>query len=502
MRVLMFGRGTIATIYGWALERAGHEVEFYVRPGRATAYGDAVSLDILDARLRIGGQQVLQEWPVRYRETLEPDHDFDLIMLSVGHHHLAEAADFLAPRVSNATVLVFGNIWSEPLGAVGALPPDRLAWGFPQAGGGFGEDGTLRGALLPSVIFGTLGQPPCRREREVRQVFREAGFKLREQPDFRGWLWIHFAADAGMHSQGLKAGSLSRMIGSPRAFRDAMLTARELLPLVEARGIDLRRHRRSTLLFRTPAALTGAALAWATAHVPLAGSSHRAHTDPDAEEPRAVCRDTLAEAQRLGIAAPRLEAAAPTFAPRGTPVVPLSERHLGRLALSYDVVGATTPAAEQWAPPGGWRADEHTVRLGSGADLWDTASAAVLSWGIKTRSGFTVDPPLEAGHTARQGQRHWLVARFGPVHVREPVEILTIVATPNRAALAYGTLQGHPVSGEEAFIVHRDDDGVVSLTLRSLTSAGRGPWRALFPLILIAQRAYRRRYLRALRLSS
>jgi 2-dehydropantoate 2-reductase len=318
MRVLMFGRGTIATIYGWALERAGHEIEFYVRPGRAAEYGEAVSLDLLDARRRVGAQQIRQEWPVRYRETLEPDHDFDLIVLSVGHHHLAEAAGFLSPRLGHATVLVLGNVWTEPLDAVAPLPADQLAWGFPQAGGGFGDDGTLSGALLPSVVFGTLGRPPSRRERDVRQLFRDAGFTLREQRDLRGWLWIHFAADAGMHSEGLKAGSLSEMVGSPRAFRDAMLTARELLPLLAARGVDLRQHRRSTLLFRAPASLTGAALAWATAHVPLAGRSHRAHTDPDAEEPRAVCRDALDEARRLGIAAPRLEAAAPRFVPTGS----------------------------------------------------------------------------------------------------------------------------------------------------------------------------------------
>lgn len=39
MKVLMFGRGTIATIYGWALEKSGRHVEFYVRPGRAKEYG-------------------------------------------------------------------------------------------------------------------------------------------------------------------------------------------------------------------------------------------------------------------------------------------------------------------------------------------------------------------------------------------------------------------------------------------------------------------------------
>ena len=318
MKILMFGRGVIATVYGWALERAGHDVEFYVRPGRAATYGDAIDLDLLDTRRRVWGQRVVEKWPVRYREALEPDHDFDLIVLSVPHHRLAEATAFLSPRVGQATVLVFGNIWTEPLAAIGALPVDRIAWGFPQAGGGFGADGVLRGGMLPSVIFGTLGQPPTGRERAVRQAFREAGLRLKEQPDFRGWLWVHFVSDAGLFSQGLRLGSLSKLAGSTSDFREALLTGRELLPLLKARDIDLRRHRGGVLLFRAPTWLMAPVLAWLTAHVTPLRVNFEAHSDPDAEEPREVCRDTLAEARRLGISVPRLEAAEPTFAGEGT----------------------------------------------------------------------------------------------------------------------------------------------------------------------------------------
>lgn len=180
-------------------------------------------------------------------------------------------------------------------------------------------------------------------------------------------------------------------------------------------------------------------------------------------------------------------------------LIGLAEHHLGKRNLSYSVVGGTAPATEKWLPPDGWRAHERTVPIGSGTELWNEVSSAVLAWGIKTRSGFAVEPPLVAGRSARQGERYWLVARVSAIRVREPVEIVTTISTRDRVALAYGTLNGHPVSGEEAFIVHRDDNGNLSLTLRSLTRAGRGPWRALFPLILIAQRVYRRRYLRAFR---
>lgn len=313
MKILMFGRGVISTIYGWALEQAGHDVEFYVRPGRAAAYGDTIDLDIIDARHGIRGRQVRHAWPVRYRETLAADHDFDLIVLSVGHHRLPEAAEFLASRVGRATVLVFGNIWAEPLDAVAGLPTDRLAWGFPQAGGGFDEDGVLRGMLLRSVILGTLDGHVSERGHQVRQMFHQVGFRISEQPDVTAWLWIHFIADAGMHSQGLMAGSLSKLVGSTSGFREALLTTRELLPLLTARGIDLSEHRRSVLLYRLPVRLSSTAFAWVTAHLTSISRSLRAHTDPTAEEPRAVCRDTLAEARRLGVPAPRLEAVEPRF---------------------------------------------------------------------------------------------------------------------------------------------------------------------------------------------
>ncbi|UOX89989.1 ketopantoate reductase [Amycolatopsis sp. FBCC-B4732] len=314
MKILMFGRGVIATVYGWALQRAGHDVEFYVRPGRAATYGDTVELDLSDLRRRVWGQRVTEKWPVRYREALEPGHDFDLIVLSVPHHRLEEATAFLAPRLGQATVLVFGNIWTEPPAAIGALPADRIAWGFPQAGGGFDAGGVLRGMLMRSVVFGTLGEPPTDRELAARQAFREAGLRIKERPDFRGWLWVHFASDAGLLSQGLRVGSLSKLAGSRRDLREGLLAARELLPLLEARGVDLRRHRGGVLLFRAPTWLTAPVLAWLTAHVEPARVSMAAHSDPEAEEPREVCRDTLTEARRLGIPVPRLEAAEPNFA--------------------------------------------------------------------------------------------------------------------------------------------------------------------------------------------
>jgi 2-dehydropantoate 2-reductase len=306
MRILMFGRGVIATIYGGVLQAAGHDVEYYVRPGRIAEHGDEVRLDWIDGRRKPLGRRVRESLRTPLRETIDPGDGFDLIVLSVGHHRLAEAAAFLAPRLGTATVLVFGNLWKEPLTAAAPLLADRLVFGFPGAGGGFTDDGVLRGAMLPSVIIGTTDRSPTRREQEVLTAFRQAGVAVRQEQDMRGWLWLHFIADAGMFAQAMRSGSLANMIGDRRAFRDAFLTTRELLPVLEARGVDLRRHRGAVLPYRSPL-LVGAATAWATSLIPFARRSLAAHTDPHGAEARAVIEDTLREARRLGIPTPLLE---------------------------------------------------------------------------------------------------------------------------------------------------------------------------------------------------
>jgi len=306
MRVLMFGRGVIATLYGRVLHAAGHDVEFYVRPGRAAQYGEEVQMDWIDGRVRPFGRRRQESLRTALRESLAPEDGFDLVVLSVGHHRLAEAAAFLAPRIGQATVLVFGNLWEEPLAAVAPLPAEQLVFGFPQAGGGFDGNGVLQGALLSSVVIGATGASLTRREHDVLSVFEQAGLAVRQEKDLRGWLWLHFIADAGMFAQAARSGSLASMVGDARALREAFLTTRELLPIVQARGVDLRLHRGAVLAYRFPR-LVATVAGWATACVPIARSSLAAHTDPHTAEMRAVLQDTRRRARELDIPIPRLE---------------------------------------------------------------------------------------------------------------------------------------------------------------------------------------------------
>ncbi|GAA1118734.1 hypothetical protein GCM10009582_14890 [Arthrobacter flavus] len=91
-----------------------------------------------------------------------------------------------------------------------------------------------------------------------------------------------------------------------------------------------------------------------------------------------------------------------------------------------------------------------------------------------------------------------MTARLFGLTVIEPVEVMYVVQEATRSGFSYRTLPGHPVDGEESFIVYRRGNEVY-LTIRSLTrAASKQPWRALFPILLIAQRIVQRRYRQAL----
>lgn len=159
----------------------------------------------------------------------------------------------------------------------------------------------------------------------------------------------------------------------------------------------------------------------------------------------------------------------------------------------------TQPADPHWTVEPTWtaghRRSEITTTIGHGDEDFARAAHDVLRWAVKTRSGFAVssDEPTEPG------QRLTVTARVAGITVREPVQVMDVVRTSDRVGFSYRALPGHPVRGEEAFIVHRDGEAVL-LTIRSLTRpAPAGMWRAVYPALLLAQRVARARYARALR---
>jgi uncharacterized protein (UPF0548 family) len=168
----------------------------------------------------------------------------------------------------------------------------------------------------------------------------------------------------------------------------------------------------------------------------------------------------------------------------------------GIITANYsERVTVTSPDLVDWPPTDSrFRRSEVTAVIGMGEQAWQRATRDVLLWRVKTRSGFSVSTP----EPVSVGDRPTITARPFGIRIIEPAVVVAVVNESDRVGFAYRTLPGHPVSGEEAFIVTRDGDEV-RLTIRSLTRAApQQPWRILYPLLRIAQLVARGRYLRAL----
>jgi uncharacterized protein (UPF0548 family) len=87
---------------------------------------------------------------------------------------------------------------------------------------------------------------------------------------------------------------------------------------------------------------------------------------------------------------------------------------------------------------------------------------------------------------------------FGPFRVHAPARVVYVVNEPNRKGFAYGTLPGHPESGEEAFIVEQTDDGSVWLQISAFSRPANGFWWLVYPVLRLAQAFYTRRYFESL----
>ena len=307
MRILVFGRGVISTQYAWAFEKAGHTVAFYVRPGRTQEYGSAIALNILDARKKIKGAPVRETWPVTFVENLDTAHDYDLIFVSVQHYRINEAVEFLSDKIGGATLLFFNNFWEEPLEQTKGLPAAQLVWGFPQAGGGFDKSGVLKGTMFGGVYMGAFGGEPTERKTAVTDLFKSAGFKIKELKDFRSWLFSHFVFNAALHLENLKseAGMASlENLGTIRFWKAVTLNGKELLPLLIARNVDLKASS-ELKAFGLPPRLLGFVMNAVIKLLPSVKLIFTSHANYS--ELQSFCRDVLFKGEELKISLPRYE---------------------------------------------------------------------------------------------------------------------------------------------------------------------------------------------------
>jgi uncharacterized protein (UPF0548 family) len=161
-------------------------------------------------------------------------------------------------------------------------------------------------------------------------------------------------------------------------------------------------------------------------------------------------------------------------------------------SYNYAPVGATRIGE---TPPGFHRL-EVRGRVGTGADAFARAGAALLSWQVQNTGGIRM---VASQGTLAEGAESIARLGFGPVAIAAPCRVVWVERTPERVAFAYGTLTGHPEAGEESFTVALDPDGAVWFTVAAYSRPATWYTRLGGPLTRVAQRLAAGRYIARLR---
>ena len=121
--------------------------------------------------------------------------------------------------------------------------------------------------------------------------------------------------------------------------------------------------------------------------------------------------------------------------------------------------------ADAAAPHGYWRLDESCL-LGSGDAVFLKALDELFSWRMHERAGFLV---RTAGGEIRVGLVVTLSMRVGPMTVQAPCRVVRVTRDEDRVGFTYRSLPGHPVSGEEEFLIQRHPNEEIVATIRAVS---------------------------------
>ena len=135
-----------------------------------------------------------------------------------------------------------------------------------------------------------------------------------------------------------------------------------------------------------------------------------------------------------------------------------SEAALRAADFTYPEIGQTSGAL-----PSGYRTIHRSRELP--LDAFDAAAADLMAWRVHQRAGLQVHASSDVAPDAV------VVLRLGVglATVRAPCRVVYTVDEARRRGFAYGTLPGHPESGEEVFIIERSAGGVVVFTIRAFS---------------------------------
>jgi 2-dehydropantoate 2-reductase len=186
MKILIYGAGVIGSIYAALLHEAGPYVTLLAR-GKKYEYLKQNGVTIKEA---VSGKRTVSKVPLT--SELKADDFYDLIILTVRLDQLETIVPILNNNHQCPLVMTLLNNPENPAVLAEKLKEKHLILGFP------GEAGTYQNNIVNYIqikqqktTIGEISGETSGCLKEIKTVFKKAGFKMSLSADMEAWLKIH-----------------------------------------------------------------------------------------------------------------------------------------------------------------------------------------------------------------------------------------------------------------------------------------------------------------------
>ena len=309
MKVAILGLGVIGTIYAYAFQKAGHQVEHVLRESKKSPAPNVLTVDLLDGRYVSKGENKQDTYAVYVAEA---HSEYDFIFLSVRHGFVKEAVETLRKNNIKGTLVFFCNFWDTRKEVQEWAGDYNYILAFPTAGGHMQEN-HLDGVLFDHLMLEDEKKAHISNYVDLTALLASADLKWEAPHDMVEWIWIHMAINAGVTSTVARSGNLENpeelalnLMNSSSKLSLAIKDIREALKVVKARSVNLKLYKAELLPYKIPVWIAGKAMKIMFAKNELTRKIMTLHNDK--QDIFYCCQSVYQAGQELGVDMPILEA--------------------------------------------------------------------------------------------------------------------------------------------------------------------------------------------------
>jgi 2-dehydropantoate 2-reductase len=236
MKTLIFGAGTLGSLYACLFHRAGKDVTILARNKQY----DFIKENGVVLLNEFTGERIVEK--VKVTDSLKETDSYDLVIVIMRRNSLKNVFSILSENKNIKNFLFMGNNASGFDEYIKFLPKEKLLFGFPGGGGSrlnhvihYIDSEKPNGKRFP-IILGEIDGEVKERTKRIQQLFESSRVPVKIVDDMDSWLKYYVAFVLPIAGALLKAGDNYKLARDAETIRIYIRAVNECTKVLKVLG--------------------------------------------------------------------------------------------------------------------------------------------------------------------------------------------------------------------------------------------------------------------------